>query len=79
MQVNTMYINSTIGTSSKKEKKEKEKKKKEMPAMAYIPPFQTRLVAQVCTGKRKNQFLLKIGLSPFISKLAHNGHFNTIS
>ena len=52
MWVNTGYINSAKGTSSKKD------------APRWHPPFQARSATQVCTGLRQNQFLFKIRHSP---------------
>ena len=54
MHVNTRYINTTSGTSSKKD----------APRWHMYPTFQTYSATQVCTGIRQNQFLFKIGHSP---------------
>ena len=63
MRVNTRYINSTRGTSSKTD----------APKWRVLyPTFQAHSVTQVCTGIKHNSFLFKTGHSPLISKLAQH-------
>ena len=51
VQVNTRYLNSSKGTSSKKDA-----------SLWHIyPPFQARSATQVCTGIQQNQFLFESG------------------